>query len=458
MVAELWTLLVSFTVAVSVAVATVVILRPLVMRAFGVRIAYGLWLLVPALACAAIAPGPATYDPMVVTTATLLRNASQPIGNSVHVVTSMAMRLQALFLVVWGIGAIVAVGVALLRQRRYWQSLGKVTRHGAGVIRAERASGPALVGIFRPLLLLPAKFEELHTADERALMLAHEEVHRRRADPLANACGELIRCLQWFNPLMHWGQSIYRRDQELACDAIAAGTRFEQRAFYAELLVKTQRSLDDECIAPLGAAWHPVHPLTERLGALRKRAPSPIVLRFGALALGLTVLVLAYGGWSIRAEAAAAAGGVPIALHINWSVEFAPKGSTTPGDLQKRSLTTDTVVPSGANLQLFLTSPAGKREFELTCTPKVMEPPPGAKPSVPIAQIWVGCEFKRQDGSLFGSPQIITGDNKEASMEFGDSDGAGGKLLYRLTINPSTTEARVKQAQAAQKSAHKSGE
>ncbi len=453
MVAELWNTLVGFTISVTVAVALVTVLRPLALRAFGVSAAYTCWVLVPTMICAVMIPAPSTHDPLVETTFTFLRGVSQPLGNSVHVMNTMVAPAQILLLLAWGAGTIVSVFVTLLRQRRYWRSLGQVIRDDSGVLRAERATGPALIGFLFPRLMLPASFEQCHTAMERTMMLAHEEVHRRRADPLANAFGELVRCLQWFNPLVRWAHGIYRQHQELACDAIAAGADFKQRAIYAELLVKTQRSLDDLNVFPLGAAWHPVHPLTARLASLRRHAPSVAVSRLGASVLGLTALVAAYGGWTMRAEAAAATGGVPIALRVNWSVEHAPKGSTPTKGFERRYLVTDTIVPSGAALRLFFPSKSGAHEYELNCTPKVLSPPlvitpDGQKVS---GRFWIECAFKRRDGvTLSYHPKLVTWDNQEIGIKVGENDGAGGKLVYRVMINPSTSKARIEQARAAQ--------
>ena len=170
--------------------------------------------------------------------------------------------------------------------------------------------------------------------------------------------------------------------------------------------------------------------------------------------IGVTMLAAAYGGWAVRAEAASSSRGKPIALHVNWSVEHAPKGSTSTKNIEKRSLVTDAVVPSGANLKLFFPSKTGAHEFELLCTPKILEPPLLVTPDGKkvAGRFWIGCVFKRRDGvPLSSHPQMATWDNQEIGVEVRDNDGAGGKLLYRVMINPSTTQARIEQARAAQK-------
>jgi beta-lactamase regulating signal transducer with metallopeptidase domain len=453
MSADLWKLMANFTIGVTAAVVIVVILRPVVVRVFGARATYGLWLVVPTMTCAVLLPAPVTQEPLVVATSTFLRLGPRPVVETAHLVSGVSGRLQLSLLALWGAGVIVTLFVTLLRQRRYLRSLGHLTQDESGAFRADRATGPALIGICRPRLLLPANFEECHTAMERSFMLAHEEVHRRRADPLMNALAELINCLQWFNPLIRWCHGLYRQDQELACDAIAAGSEVEKRAVYGELLVKTQRSLDEMTLSPIGAAWHPMHPLTARLAALRRRAPSSIASRLGAAAVGLAIVVAAYGGWAMRAEAAAATSGMPIALHVTWSIEHASKDSGKDHVIAKTLLVTDIVVPSGKSFVLFYPATKTAHEYELSCTPKVLPPlvtkPDGKKfPE----RFWIECAFKRRDGvTLPYHPKMATWDNQEIGVEVKESDGAGGKLVYHVMINPSTSKARIEQAQAAEK-------
>ena len=458
MVAELWDTLVRLTVTTSAAVLLVAMFRPVVRRAFGFRVSYGLWALVPALLGATLVPKPTAHSEVIKAAATVLVPVSQPIEQSINAVASLSTKLQLALLVVWGLGAMTFLAVTLIRQRQYWQSLGKLTRESSGVIRAERAAGPALVGVFRPALLLPADFEARYSEGDRALMLAHEAFHRRRRDPLANLLGEMVRCLQWFNPIAHWSLALYRRDQELACDSAAAGNTPDQRARYAELLVKSQLALESTAAPPLGAAWHPVHPLTGRLAALRGRVPGIVVSRIGGATLVLMATTSAYVGWSARAGAVGGrTGDPPIAMHVSWSVTRASEPATSPSKVDTLSLTTDVVVRSGTTLQLYMRShESGIKEFKADCTPRALEPPPGVKPEKVYNQILIACDLSNRDGDSLGHPQVITLNNGEARIESRDApftfhDGNRGVVTYSMTFSLSTDASRVKQAESSQK-------
>ena len=50
----------------------------------------------------------------------------------------------------------------------------------------------------------------------------------------------LVRCLCWFNPLVHLGAQALSADQELSCDASVVERRPRTRRIYAEALIKTQ--------------------------------------------------------------------------------------------------------------------------------------------------------------------------------------------------------------------------
>ena len=85
---------------------------------------------------------------------------------------------------VWLSGVAVSLGVVAWRQARFLRGLGGMSRDSGDtwLYRAHRAGGgPALVGVFFPRIVLPADFEAQYTAEERDVMIAHEEAHRGRA-------------------------------------------------------------------------------------------------------------------------------------------------------------------------------------------------------------------------------------------------------------------------------------
>jgi bla regulator protein BlaR1 len=77
---------------------------------------------------------------------------------------------------------------------------------------------PGVVGIFRPILLLPEGIAERLTPAQLAAVLAHEMCHVRRRDNLAVALHMVVECLFWFHPIVWWVRQRMLDEREQACD------------------------------------------------------------------------------------------------------------------------------------------------------------------------------------------------------------------------------------------------
>jgi bla regulator protein BlaR1 len=77
---------------------------------------------------------------------------------------------------------------------------------------------PGVVGLFRPILLLPDGIMEQLTPPELKTVLAHELCHVRRRDNLFAAIHILVEAMFWFHPLVWWIGARLVEERELACD------------------------------------------------------------------------------------------------------------------------------------------------------------------------------------------------------------------------------------------------
>ncbi len=126
------------------------------------------------------------------------------------------------------------LGSALrLRQRRREWRPGALD--GTRVLISE-ALGPALVGLSRPEIVLPAWVFDLD-ATERALILAHEEEHRRMRDPALLALGLLAPVLFPWSPAAWLGFSRLRHAVEADCDHRVLARGLGSPVRYARLLL-----------------------------------------------------------------------------------------------------------------------------------------------------------------------------------------------------------------------------
>ncbi len=161
-----------------------------------------------------------------------------------------------------------------------------VVIHINALLRLRKGTlGPAVLGLLRPRLCLPNDFEAKFTPNEQRLIRAHERVHMVRNDVLANTLVGMLRCLLWFNPLVHMAAVAIKHDQEMACDAEVMDVYPDQRRRYAAAMLKAGAG-------PMGVCAFGSHPLSARIHAIIRGGPLPhprifgiVVLSFGAFML-----------------------------------------------------------------------------------------------------------------------------------------------------------------------------
>ena len=114
-------------------------------------------------------------------------------------------------------------------------------RHIPRVLIASSISSPAVTGLLRPTLLLPAEFARAFTPAEARLVLKHELMHLKRGDLPLNALMCVLIALHWFNPLLWIAFLKIRADREAACDAqVLQGAPHDRRIAYGHALLKVE--------------------------------------------------------------------------------------------------------------------------------------------------------------------------------------------------------------------------
>lgn len=94
---------------------------------------------------------------------------------------------------------------------------------------------PALVGLFRPVVLLPGWMAERAETHKLDWLLRHELMHWKLNDPLALAVRRLAEILFYFHPLVWWAGRKWEEAMELACDRALLQSDADARG-YAEQL------------------------------------------------------------------------------------------------------------------------------------------------------------------------------------------------------------------------------
>ena len=308
--------LVDGTLAVSAALVLVLVLRAPLRASFGARVAYGAWVLVPLALVVAMLPLPSAGlmlapELLALHPGVLVAAASVADGDAAGPGFSWPLALAA----IWLLGAVLASLWFAAQQRRFVTGLGRLQRGADGVWRGERVPGPAVVGALRPRIVLPTGFESRLGADSAALVLAHEQAHLARGDTRASLVAVVLRCLQWFNPLLHLAARRFRLDQELACDATVIARHPHARRQYAGAMLNVQLAVPG---LPVGCHWQSSQSLKERILMLKKSEPRARRRRLGAVAVCVLVSATSYGAWAFRpadtaAVAALASSQAPVA-------------------------------------------------------------------------------------------------------------------------------------------------
>lgn len=96
---------------------------------------------------------------------------------------------------------------------------------------------PTVVGVLRPMILIPAALATNLTPDQVEALLTHELAHLSRYDHLVNLLQRVIEAFEFFHPGVWYVSKLIRAEREHCCDdrVLAAGGR---AASYASSLVE----------------------------------------------------------------------------------------------------------------------------------------------------------------------------------------------------------------------------
>jgi beta-lactamase regulating signal transducer with metallopeptidase domain len=288
---------------------TLLIRKPL--RAFfGPELAYFLWLLVPTSLVVLALPAPSAGLKTALPVSLSMPSVT---GHVALLRMSSGLDWAAWLLGGWGIGALLFCSWLASQQRHFIATLGLLLRDAGGVFRAGSPTGsPVVVGIVRPKIVVPSDFDTRYTSEEQTLILAHERMHVRRGDLAVNALWALVRCVLWFNPLIHVAARLSRFDQELACDAAVLRNHPNSRKTYATAMLRAQLADDG---LPLGCYWPSTHPLKERIMLLKQPPARSLRRVIGRLLVGTCVCLFGYGTWAVQSDNAVAGG----SARVNFS-------------------------------------------------------------------------------------------------------------------------------------------
>jgi len=431
---ELLRILAVASVASSIAMLLVLLLRRPMRSRFGAQAAYAIWCMVPLSAAMALLPAPA------VVLAPVARGAAvTPVLLQMAAATPPAWHFNPAPWIggAWLLGAIASMTLLMLQQRRFLRALGRLSSVAGQVVRAEASAGcPALVGAWRPRIVVPADFDERFTAVERALILAHEQLHRTRGDAQVNLLVAAVRCLFWFNPIVHIAASRFRFDQELACDALVLARFPEARRPYADAMLKTQLAGESrqELGLPVGCYWQSSHPLKERISMLKQPLPGRARSALGLAIAAAMAIGGSYAAWAAQpAQVAHSVGTIgPIRAELTLSIDGIPldaswRSHTTSVSIMQRDPAAPAMwrfgLRAGEPFSLAVDRASERWQLDGATTPN-------ADGTISLDSV-----LKHND-AVVATPKLIVRDGEPAGVKVGDqaADGAFKGFGAQITL------------------------
>jgi len=189
---------------------------------------------------------------------------------------------------IWAAGAAAAAAWGIREYLRLKARLVAWSPVLPGVREADDICSPFLLGLFRPVIYIPAGMPPR----QQAQILVHERHHIRRGDHIWKFLSCAALCLHWFNPAVWLAFLLADRDMELSCDeAVLTMLGPQVRSDYAQSLLDLSTGLR-RVTAPLAFGESEAALRIRHVLGWRRSAPwaLPLAAAVCALVLGATAL------------------------------------------------------------------------------------------------------------------------------------------------------------------------
>jgi beta-lactamase regulating signal transducer with metallopeptidase domain len=164
------------------------------------------------------------------TNALVTANSYFPITYKVNILSKI-FKIAALIWLIVALAIIIALVILYITTKREVRDSQLLDQN---VFLSEKVESPAVYGIIKPRIILPASLADR----ELKYVLQHERTHVRRGDNLWRLLGFMAAAVHWFNPLSWVFLRAFLSDIELACDGAAISIyNEEERKEYARTLL-----------------------------------------------------------------------------------------------------------------------------------------------------------------------------------------------------------------------------
>src|SRR5687768_10062411 len=184
---------------------------------------------------------------------------------------------------------------AAVRASTPWTSASLPMPAGVAVRSTPGLMEPGVVGLWRPVLLVPSGIEDDLTTRQLATVLTHELCHIRRRDNVTAAVHMIAEAVYWFYPLVWWIGSRLVDERERACDEEVV-RRFGEPQTYAEGIVNVcKRYVESPLVCVSGVSGSNVKNrirdiMTNRTAAKLSVAQKAVLTSVGAMVLAVPIV------------------------------------------------------------------------------------------------------------------------------------------------------------------------
>jgi beta-lactamase regulating signal transducer with metallopeptidase domain len=133
---------------------------------------------------------------------------------------------------------------------------------------SERARVPSALGLWQPMIVLPAWALAELPASELSIILRHEFAHLRRWDDWTNLVQKMVRAVFFFHPAVWWIESRLSVEREMACDDIVVAETDNPMGYANCLVSLLERSLAQRGWTMAQAIVHRAREASERVAQI----------------------------------------------------------------------------------------------------------------------------------------------------------------------------------------------
>ena len=219
--------------------------------------------------------------------------------------TARRFDLSTALLFVWAMGTLGVLGTWLSR----WLKLAAAVRRSKPLMTVAREGTrlevrvttmrlePGVIGVVRPVLLLPDGLVAKLTSAQLRTVFEHELCHVRRRDNLTAAVHMLVEALFWFHPVIWWIGARLVEERERACDEAVLTATGDAQSYAEAIIAVCETYVRSPLKCAVGIAGR--EPLSLRITRLLSSPRVRALSRIQGAALAATAAALVVGPLAI---------------------------------------------------------------------------------------------------------------------------------------------------------------